>query len=97
MNLKNDDSMTHKTTNLGSVFSLLLIIVLLGYSYQKIHIFYEKTKIDILETTLEGYYPEEYVFKWDNGFNIAVAVTAYDNERENILDPSIADLGFYAS
>ena len=53
--------------------------------------------MDILQTTIEGYYPEEYVFTWDNGFNVAVAFTAYDNERENILDPSIADLGFYAS
>ena len=97
MNLKNDDSMTHKSTNLGSIFSLCLIIVLLGYSYQKVQIFYEKRKIDILQTMIEGYYPEEYVFTWDSGFNLAVAFTAYDNERENILDPSIGDFNFYAT
>ena len=97
MNLTNDDSMTHKTTNLGAIFSLCLIIVLLSYTYQKAVIFLEKKKFDILQTTIEGYYPEEYTFTWDSGFNIAVAFTGYDNERENILDPSIADVSFYAS
>ena len=97
MNLKNDESMTSKPTNLGSIFGLLLIVVLAGYSYQKVSIFYEKKKFDILQTSIEGHYPEEYVFSWDSGFNIAVAFTAYDNERENILDPSIGELGIYIS
>ena len=57
----------------------------------------EKQKVDILQTTKEGYYPEDHVFTWDNGFNIAVALTAYDSEWESILDPSIADFNFYAS
>ena len=80
MNLNNDDSMTHKSTNVGSIFSLVLILVLLSYLYQKVHIFIARQKIDIVQTSKEGYYPEDHVFTWDNGFNIAVALTAYDSE-----------------
>ena len=29
-----------------------------------------------------------------NGFNVAAAFTAYDNESENILDPSYGELVF---
>ena len=34
------------------------------------------------------------IFDYDQGFNIAVAFSAYDSETEPILDPSIGDLYF---
>ena len=34
------------------------------------------------------------IFDYEQGFNVAVAFSAYDSEREPILDPSIGELYF---
>ena len=45
----------------------------------------------------DGHHPPEQEFGYDNGLNIAAAFTAYDNERERILDPSYGELVFLVS
>ena len=45
----------------------------------------------------EAFYDVDYVMDMSKNFNFAVAFTAYDNERENILDPSIGELVFKAN
>eukprot|EP00354_Favella_ehrenbergii_P012467 CAMPEP_0170453360 /NCGR_PEP_ID=MMETSP0123-20130129/1963_1 /TAXON_ID=182087 /ORGANISM="Favella ehrenbergii, Strain Fehren 1" /LENGTH=142 /DNA_ID=CAMNT_0010715697 /DNA_START=180 /DNA_END=608 /DNA_ORIENTATION=- len=54
----------------------------------------EKKDIDIVSTINELHYGDDFVFSYDNGFNIALAFTAYDSEREQILDPSYGELVF---
>ena len=45
----------------------------------------------------EKFYDVDDVMDMSQNFNFAVAFTAYDNERENIIDPSIGDLVFIAN
>ena len=37
-----------------------------------------------------------YTFSANDGLNFAVGMTAYDNQAENILDPSIGEIQFLA-
>ena len=50
----------------------------------------------MMSTTKEYYYDTDYVMDRSKFLNLAVALSGFDNEHENILDPSIAELKFYA-
>ena len=52
--------------------------------------------IDILSTVIEDHYNLNDEFNSNNGFNIAVAFTAWDNSTDNILDPTYGTLEFKA-
>ena len=49
-----------------------------------------------LGSTRELFYDSEYVMDTGKYLNFAVALTGFDNESETILDPSIAELVFFA-
>ena len=53
-----------------------------------------KKDVDILSTIKNRYFDDSVVFSYKNGLNFAVAFTAYDSEREWILDPSYGSLIF---
>ena len=42
-------------------------------------------------------FDEKDKFSYDNGFNIAIALTSIGNKREEELDPTIGSLHFYAT
>ena len=50
----------------------------------------------MLSAVLDYYYDEDFTFNYNNGFNIAVAFTAYDDETEWILDDSYGEIVFNA-
>lgn len=50
--------------------------------------------MDILTTLDENALSSDETFTFENGFNVAVAFTAYDAETEWILDPSYGELVF---
>ena len=74
---------------MGVIFTLLLMAVFLSYIWIKCNTLIMKTDIDILSTVIEAAFDSDYTFDASKGLNIAVAFTAYDDEREQILDPSI--------
>ena len=55
-----------------------------------------KKYIDVKTTMNYNYISSNYVFDAEKGLDMAVAFSAYDNEKENILDKSIGELAFFA-
>ena len=51
--------------------------------------------ITIMTTTQQRAYQPTDTFSFENGLNIAVAFTAYDNDESYLLDPSYGELIFH--
>lgn len=81
-------------TLLGSLCSLILAIVVIAYTNHKIDVWLNKMDIEIITAKQVGYFDEDYVFSFEQGLNFAIAFTAYDQETEDILDPSYGKLMF---
>ena len=64
------------------------------FFYLKLDVLINKKDVNILSTVNRLFYTDEDEFTFQNGFNIAVAFTAYDNEEEWILDPKYGTLRF---
>lgn len=79
---------------MGSLLSILLFAIVLLYAFQKTEILIHKENIDILTTINENALTSEDQFTYRNGFNVAVAFTAYDSETEWALDPTYGELVF---
>ena len=92
MQLEEDKQSVH--TLCGSICSLLLIVVVASYAYQKTDVWLQKKDVDIMTSTQTDFFDEHYVFDYKQGLNFAVSFTAYDLETENILDPSYGSLTF---
>ena len=75
----NRNGMKAKMSVAGSIFSLLLLSVTVAYFYLKINNLIHKKEVDIISTTNQMHFSEDYIFSAENGFNIAVAFTAHDD------------------
>lgn len=53
-----------------------------------------KKDVDVLSATKDLYYSEDDKFTYENGLNIAVAFTGYNNKEEWELDPAYGSLVF---
>ena len=80
----------------GSACSLFLIIILLVYTVQKTNVLVSRKNVDILSTLEDLHYSDEDIFSYQNGFNVAVGLTAFNSETEWVLDPTVGKLDFYA-
>jgi len=59
----------------------LILLALIGvYAWLKIDVLINQRDVNILSTTNQLSYADDDIFSFDNGLNIAVAFTAYDNE-----------------
>ena len=65
---------------IGSICSLALFIVVVLYTILKYDIMESKKGNIVVETVHDSYYDENYVLDFSEGFNIAVAFSAYDSE-----------------
>lgn len=79
---------------MGSICSLVLLVTIAGLGLQKLEIQFNKKDDAIMQTVNDSHYDFKYIFDHKQGFNIAVALTAYDNEKEIILKPQIGELRF---
>ena len=79
---------------MGSLCSLILIVVIGAYAYIKTDVMLLKKDIDIITSTHRHYFDAEYVFDYRQGLNFAFAFTGFDSEREEILDPSYGRIVF---
>ena len=79
---------------MGSFLTILVFIVVGAYAYQKTDVWLAKKDVDIMSSTMIQYFDETFEFNHDLGLSLAIAFTAFDNEREIILDRSIGELVF---
>lgn len=79
---------------MGSLCSIILATVMLAYMYQKMDVLIARKDVDVLSTINDQFYSDDFIFSYENGLNIAVAFTAYDQEQEWILDPTYGSLIF---
>ena len=79
---------------MGVFCTIILVLILLSFTAQKIDILITKSEVDTLTSTNIAYYDDDYVFDHAKGFFIALAFTAWDNEPENILQPEIGEITF---
>ena len=73
----------------GFFCSVMILLIMASYTYQKVDVLKNKKDVDILQTTADSEYDPDYVFDYKKGFNVAAAFTAYDSNPEPILDDTI--------
>ena len=78
----------------GLIFTVLLYLIVGGYTLQKFEVMIRKTDVDSMSIDITNFYDDGYVFDYEQGLDIAVAFSYFDNERENISDPSIGKFVF---
>ena len=64
------------------------------YAYIKIDVWIEKKDVDIMASKLADYLPYDYIFDHNQGLNLAIAFTSFDNNPDPILDKSYGELIF---
>ena len=92
MKLDNGDDVVRSV--MGSICSILVLAVVVLYMYQKTDVLISKKDVDVLSTINDSHFNPDYIFGYEEGFNMAVAFTAYDNDPEPIEDPTIGELVF---
>lgn len=90
--MKLDKGVRTLSTWSGLFFTVLLMLIVGGFTYQKIEGLISERYIDVLSVLNEHYFDFSYVYDTSKGFDVAIGFTAYDNNKEIILDPSIGEL-----
>ena len=95
-NMRLEDGQTSKNSIIGSLMSILFFIVLGSYTLIKFDVLYNRKRdVDVISTVNDMFYDFNDQFNHrQNGFNFAVAFSAYDNDPEPRLDPSYGKLQF---
>ena len=88
--------MSGLTTSSGLCVTILLGLIMGSFALQKTWAMLTKKYIDIKTSSTANYFDHNYVFDAEQGLELAVGFTAYDNNREWILDKSIGELAFIA-
>ena len=94
--MKLDREIATLKTSVGSLVSILVFIIVMMYAYIKCDVWIEKKDVDIMATKLADYLPYDYKFDYDQGLNLAIAFTSFDNNPDPILDKSYGELIFRA-
>ena len=79
-------------SRIGAFLTLFVSIILIAYTGNKMHILIEKNDDVMYSMTEDYFYDSDYVMDSSKYFNFAIALTGFDNVRESILDPSIAEV-----
>ena len=76
----------------GVLFTILLTLMVLGYTIQKTEVLVNRRDSDIMSVINKDFYAADEDFQFSQGLSFAVAFTAYDDETEMVLDPSIGQV-----
>ena len=79
-------------TRAGAICSVFAVVFIIAFIVQKLIIFESGSQTNMFSTESTLYFEEKDIFDYSQGFNIAVAFTAFDNDQEWILDPAYGDL-----
>ena len=64
------------------------MLVTISYAYTKLDVLIQRKDVDVTTSVKNLHFDDSFVFEAKNGFNVAVAFTSYDSEREWILEPA---------
>ena len=78
---------------MGSVCSILLVIIICGYIAHKSASFDNESQI--LTETVDSHFDPSFVFGHEQGFNFAFGLTEYSNSPESIDNASYGSLKAY--
>ena len=92
--MKIDKGHSIMLTSVGSIFSIILFIIVGLYTYQKSNIMIRRTDDHVMTSIQDSFFDLDYKFDYEHGLNIAAAFTAFDDEKENILSPDIGQIVF---
>ena len=79
---------------MGTIFSFISFMLVIGYATQKFDILISRKDVDIVLSVRENYFDDNEKFAGRQGFNIAVAFTGFDTIRESVLLPQFANIVF---
>ena len=79
---------------IGSLCSLILISVLCMFAVLKFEVLINKKDVDIMSTINDNFFTPDDQVTSANGINISAALTKYDDETEDILDPTYGEIVF---
>lgn len=82
---------------MGTLFSFIAFCLVMGYTIQKFDILISRKDVDIVYSLREEYFSDDEVFTGRQGLNVAVALSGFDTEQENILTPEIGSFSFQYS
>ena len=80
-NLKLDQGQDTLPSKMGAFFTIMLGVILLGFTYYKYDIMQTRKDVDILSAIKTDHFGPDYKFGFEQGLNVAVAVF-------NPFDPS---------
>lgn len=80
---------------MGSFLSILVAAIVIMYTYLKADVLISRRDVDIMSTVDLNKFTPDDVFSFKNGFSIAIALTAYDNNPEPVLDPTYGEIVFH--
>ena len=83
-------------SRIGVLLTFLLTIILLAYTAFKMSIMINRNDNVMTSIINEFHYDSDYVMDRSKYLNFAIALSGFDKEQENILDPSIAEIKFEA-
>ena len=81
--MKLHDGKSAAPTWMGAICSIMLLLIVISYTYQKVDILINKKDVAILSSLYDSYFDSSDQFSSEQGFNLAVAL-------QKDLDPSIA-------
>ena len=70
------------------------IIIIASYAYLKTDVLINRSKVYILQHLMKNHVNQHEEFSFENGFNIAVAFTSYNNDEEYELKPEYGHIQF---
>lgn len=95
--MKLSSGVTGLPTIAGAFVSIVIYILMVGYVVQKSSIMLLRSDNEMMSIEKEFFYDDLDVMDSSQFLNVAVAFTGYDNDQENLLDPSIGELQFTAN
>ena len=82
---------------MGTLLSFIYFGLVLGYTILKFDILTNRKDVDITLMVKDTYFPDSYNFTSKHGFNIAVALSSFDNSTKLELPPEIGYIKFQMS
>ena len=92
--MKLDDGQVTLPSIMGTIFTFLTFLCLIGYTVQKFDILISRKDVDIALNIKDHHFGVDNVFTGKQGLNIAIAFSGFDEIRENVLKPEYASLKF---
>ena len=79
---------------MGTIFSFISFMLIIGYTAQKFDILISRKDVDIVLSVRENFFGDDETITGRQGLNIAVAFTGFDTIEENVLLPQFASIVF---